>query len=1512
MEYKYKKNQMFGKKLDVPEDVQTSIFANNLTIEDYINYNLVDKVPTSCLRSLDKQILDSFGAERLKTVDFELITRLSHKLQMKELLLKIEPTVEDINRVLYESVKDLVLPTEYSSRMKLAYPTRVFEIEESELTKRENQNDYDVNYLKVAFNRGTISLIEIVKNWELFQGMDLGYCLKNDRNNTFGITSEQLKLFMSEYGSIVEYIFEVRKNVYEVINEVNNEESKDICLKELFDEIIMKRVDSEVLTNEQYRVLFMYSSLENYLAKYNEYAVERLFDEIKDKDEDYLYNISIPISVLKDIGVLSFVGTYGLENILEFDKKHENFFTRNDFANLKLIAPAYLYRANNVHEPERKILKSQTSIEYIHYTKEEFYDALRKMIIYGPTDWDYVDRFLDISDLNGEFRELNSDLFLDTSAPEELKQLFYSKKITPKVLASNLDYVPFLQGKNFASCFENIEVLIAGDNYYHLKNIYQYLIEQSKFEKAMPIILQYADVFDIIFENYDHDFQLLSTDHFMGNLKKFHDAFRRKIIEEGKEYPKNIPANLLQTYPEMFIDENAPEELKNKFNERKITAAYILEHPEYEEYLRKIDLECLYKYVKVIVDKEGVVNLVSLIEKLYGKKAFDMMLVYGDYISQMYKSTPNIIFYNDVTINGLEERLVDDILMAIRTGQIKYNENVPSQIKEEFSTLFLPSDTPEEIKTKFYNREFTMMDFTNPEILKYFENTNIACGLGLEYAWLIELFKKEDIKVANSNKKKIYDAYIKIDDLQLQNLFKKFIIDNCADLDLEKLDSISTILERLSNSNSSEIYNFRNALAIQILNTSNPLDSLAKVEEIFLKNNIPTVGKIFSVFELLHPECDGFDFTDESMISPVLKEKSTKGRYVTIFADLIKAAFGSNNRSIKDYLENIENGYSIYLNVMSGQSTYDTLSEIDKKELNIFRNHLITLYNNTQKGKKDENIFESGSDIIDDITKLYSLFSPKNGSANYNLADRVISMFAHFAGIDTLEEAKGYFESKTIMADSRNRENAKSEFRLEVGDFIKGIGGIEYLSSILQNGVLSKEFLGSGASSDTTPLDTDLSMITELSSTNELTIDNTCANSYGPIRIVLKCGKFRVTRTKYLDSDIDDDVTKPETFYVGVADTSKSHHYGVRTGFGSTDIDYIVVNNYDERIGLEIALNGFYIPVCNEDGKILFTPEDYDLLRSKMTGLKYYGEETFVISENLNIPGVENYLNILTSKEATNKSNKDKIKAIISKALSDIGLTLKESLDKDLSPGTVELIGTGSSERNTDLSGIADMDFLLRLDRNIVSNEVELNKVRKILSLRFGKELDVSINSEGNLNLRNVAIDGVRIDIDISFAKKTDEIEYSTEMALNDRLAVIRKQEPTLYNYVISNILLAKQVMKENEVYKPNRGITPQGGLGGVGLENWILQYGGSFMDASKSFLEASEGKTFEEFKACYQVWDFGENHLAARKGVYIHDNFVKNNMTEEGYEKMKNALHEYFNKHNLNLSIDEKKYKKE
>lgn len=161
--------------------------------------------------------------------------------------------------------------------------------------------------------------------------------------------------------------------------------------------------------------------------------------------------------------------------------------------------------------------------------------------------------------------------------------------------------------------------------------------------------------------------------------------------------------------------------------------------------------------------------------------------------------------------------------------------------------------------------------------------------------------------------------------------------------------------------------------------------------------------------------------------------------------------------------------------------------------------------------------------------------------------------------------------------------------------------------------------------------------------------------------------------------------------------------------------------------------------------------------------------------------------------------------------------------------------------------------------------------------------------------MKGVQIDSkTYVDIDITFTEKTDQISYSTDMALQDRLTTIKKCNPEKYKYVIANILLAKEVLKDAKVYKPNRGENPQGGLGGVGIENWILQNGGSFVDAANSFLRAAENRTFSEFESIYQIWDFGENHLAERRGQYPHDNFVANNMSKEGYDKMVSVLSKY------------------
>jgi len=151
--------------------------------------------------------------------------------------------------------------------------------------------------------------------------------------------------------------------------------------------------------------------------------------------------------------------------------------------------------------------------------------------------------------------------------------------------------------------------------------------------------------------------------------------------------------------------------------------------------------------------------------------------------------------------------------------------------------------------------------------------------------------------------------------------------------------------------------------------------------------------------------------------------------------------------------------------------------------------------------------------------------------------------------------------------------------------------------------------------------------------------------------------------------------------------------------------------------------------------------------------------------------------------------------------------------------------------------------------------------------------------------------------LDITFMQKTNKINYSTDSAIKDRLNIIKGNDPEKYNLVIANILLAKQILKNAQVYKSKRSNEQQGGLGGVGVENWILNNGGSLIDAAKSFLDASNGKNFTEFKETYYIWDFGENYMSAsfERTNYLHDNFV-NNMSEEGYDKMKECLKKFLN----------------
>ena len=1530
MDYKYQRRQIFGKRLKVPKHILNKVYNCTLSFNEFIEYQLDDKIPTSCIIESDRRIVEKFGIDRCKELDWELINKrvyYNSNINFRNVLMSIDSQVQDINSTLYELVKDEIKPVDYTPKMKEVYSDRLFDVSQN--------NDENLRYIINDFNEGKIGLKEIIYNWDLFKNKDLSYCLLNDNANKNHITDNMLKEFMSSYGNLASLIIE-NNDIYsfiDTISSLSSEEEKHNYLKQFTDDVLSntKREYGDYRppikpTDEQYKEIFKYSSMQDYLKIFHYgYLPEELIEELQNLPEDYLFNMPIPFSELLNYGVLSFIGTYGLRNVVDFDNECGHFFTKNNCEMLKLMDDMYLHYAGNEHDPNKTIHTKKNIDEngnYIDrpYTKDEFYEAMKRMIIYGPSDWNYTDKAPDYRDMTGEFRVRNAELFISEEAPEELQKMFYTKSITPQLLLEHPEYIRFLNGKDLSSCFKNREIQVEGSNaLYGYENIYKFLGNKTDFNGVMNFITEYSDVLDIVFDrrmsdHYQYEIKFSINDDIDQIQNRIHETLRKLIIEKGLTYPTHIPKDLIEKYPSMFLDKNVPQELQEAFYGRTITSAFILSNPAYRDYLNGVDLECLFKYMPVgIMPKNSSneisssgsfgyrrkyhqINFVNALKETFGEKnALDVMLIYGKYVEQVYEANnlKNFLYNPEFTQDGFLDELDKTILQNIIDGNMKYDESIPSHFKNNNPTFFLGADVPQEIKDKFYNREFTLKDFNdNPELLNIFENTNIACAFSENMSWIIPLFNdSENFKTGNYNRMKVITAYSKIQDVELQKAFKEYVMEFGTNIDVEKIEYVSDVLSRLSLSNSSEIFTFRKELATQILKSNNPLESLSKIEDVFIRNNIPTVGKIYSCFEILHPDFQGFNF-ESSMVSPVLKRSSTTSKKVIVFSDLIKSSFGSNNRSVNAYLKNIEFGSKLYESIKTGQIQFDTLGEAEMKELTTFYNHLATLYNNTMKAKKENDIFTSTGYVLTDILELSKKLSP-DGTLDYNLADRVIRMFCGFTGIDTLEQAKEYIERKVKTADSRNRDASNSDMVLEQGDFIKGIGDITYLRNILQNGSVSKEYLGSSAGSDATPLDTDISMIMSSDGAISEKMNATAASSYGPIWFVLKNDdRFMTTRTSSETLEAKRDMSKMEVFYTGVLGQG---HYGIRTGFASSEINYIVMDNYDPRVGLEIAMNGFYIPIANKEGKIVFTPKDYDELRAKMSGLSYFEEDNYIFSENLITEETEYFAQQIEQSNFEVQAKREKINSVIKKSLEELGLCLKTNIDGDLTEGFVELIDTGSTGRGTNKPGDGDFDFMMRLDKTILSNPARLNELKQTILRNLGRENSSELTGTGDFRLKSVPIDtDMSVDIDITFTEKTDKVSYSTDMALQDRLATIQRNDPEKYKYVVANILLAKQVLKKAEAYKPNRGEIPQGGLGGVGIENWILQNGGSFIDAAKSFVEAADGKRFSEFQSIYQIWDFGDNHLAERRGLYSHDNFVTNNMSEAGYQKMVQALKEY------------------
>lgn len=784
-----------------------------------------------------------------------------------------------------------------------------------------------------------------------------------------------------------------------------------------------------------------------------------------------------------------------------------------------------------------------------------------------------------------------------------------------------------------------------------------------------------------------------------------------------------------------------------------------------------------------------------------------------------------------------------------------------------------------------------------------------------------------------SNQKKVFDSILDLDAITKGEISDDSFVDvinlvqsveSSNSLDLRRIST--ELIDELIRT-CSEGYNENGAYSID---TSVAYEKLQKIEDIFLRNNLPLAAKRFLIFATLHPkEMFEHDFLTDRL-SPTLKVTKNDGpfgRYSIALRDLIKNSLESNDPDLRKYLENMRDGQSIINAIKSGQISFEELSESQQREAQSFIRHVATIYNPSRRSH------ESPIDPNLPITaeNIQSIYQSLHLGPNDNISNFTVRYFGLGNGLRTAEDALRQMDEMREAADRRNTETAASQLVIKPGDLIKNVNG-KYLDDTLAYGTNCKEFLGKDAGSDSTKLDSDFTMYlgqteTTIESCKEIQ-DNPNGN-YGYVWFILDNSPENFITTRKGKDQPGGEVEQPnaadnrlELFQTGVLGED---HYGVRTGFGSERIKAIVIDQAKElydRTCFRIVKNGFYIPLYDKNtGNLIFTKDQYLAMRKRLSGNPEYrtGEykrastEDFANdAERISKLNLNQEIDIYANRAETERKD-GAIRAAIMQKLTGTGLTMRNRIENDLTPGIIEVSNTGSTGRGTNVPGDGDFDYIFRIDREIYNNPEKMKKLAETIKSAIQLMPGVSTIRRGgtnpyNIRTEHVHVDGLdeEVDIDITFVQRTDKITYPTEQAVADYIANLTDNER---EQAIKNIIAAKKLFKLNKCYKPRHAsgkdeITDepkaQGGMGGIGTENWILQHGGSLTAAARSFLESANALhgekpiPFDDFKRKFQIWDLGANHTAEEKNKYPHDNFIANNMDQPGYAKTVKALQEF------------------
>lgn len=688
---------------ELPKEVRERYYWKQLRIEDVIIYKLYDEIENGRVSKDTSKFFEKVKPDVVRLIDPDLI-------DIFYLYYSSISSLEDYEEEITESVLETLIKEKIEQVLSRGYldndtykkivsnpKIRAFIPEEEIIDFGENDE------LALRYLHGDLSVRDIHENQEVFRGKNFLSKFSEYRYSPekFKDITEKKVFYLFENFPDIAGGMAVKQNLlFNVIRSINIEAPKEENLKSVQTQVIeiLNSSNVEYLEPDTKKALERYYSLEAVQSRLSEYNRSTFETMMKYTTQEKIESYGISLRLFENYGALSLFSKYGLETVMEFDRANGNVFSKNDFALAKKMSDYYFHYAGNVHDPNRTIYyRSEKPEDWQEpYSMEDFEECVRRMIVEGPTDWNYSKtQPIDFRDFSQEFKDKFPRMFLVEDAPQELQDKFYTKTLDIGELGIHSDWIDFLEGRDFELGIQSPYISFRDPNKCDYISFFKAL---RKLEGSESVILNFmrdnaktVKMADIYQRKYHKEYEVAFEE--IKDLTELRDVLESevetKILSGVLEYGEPYILEFFKTkHPDLVLDENAPEELKAKFYSlyfeegREENRANLhnftlqdLTNEEYREFL-------VGKSFNLLRDADAVKNIT---------KVFDV-----ETITDLYKINPSafeLYCFNLENANILKEALdnyPEKYAKEELMQGLKLNE-------EEFETRLLDND----FKNKF-------------------------------------------------------------------------------------------------------------------------------------------------------------------------------------------------------------------------------------------------------------------------------------------------------------------------------------------------------------------------------------------------------------------------------------------------------------------------------------------------------------------------------------------------------------------------------------------------------------------------------------------------------------------------------------------------------------------------------------------------------------------------------------------------------------------------------------------